>query len=125
VISELVWLVVGGSAGTLCRFGLSSLVQSLTSDKFPWGTLTVNVIGCFLFGLIWSLAEERLVISDQTRLILLTGFCGAFTTFSTFGFETGELLRDSQWWPAIGNLLANNLAGIVAVLVGIAAGRWF
>jgi CrcB protein len=124
VWKELSWLALAGAAGTLSRYGLSGCVQWLTGEKFPWGTLAVNVVGCFLFGLIWTLAEDRLVIAGQTRFIILTGFMGAFTTFSTFGFETGELLRDSQYWRAVGNVLANNVLGILAVLLGLAFGGW-
>lgn len=121
---ELGWLALAGAAGTLSRYALSGFVQWFSGEKFPWGTLAVNVVGCFLFGLIWTLAEDRLVIAGQTRFIILTGFMGSFTTFSTFGFETGEFLRDSQYWQVAGNLLANNVLGILAVLLGIAFGRW-
>lgn len=121
---ELFWLALAGAAGTLARYGLTGLVQWLAGEKFPWGTLAVNVFGCILFGLVWTLAEERLLISGQTRFIVLTGFMGAFTTFSTFGFETGEFLRDSQWLAAAGNLVVNNGAGILGVFLGFALGRW-
>lgn len=121
---ELCWLAAAGAAGTLCRYGFSGLVQSFAGEKFPWGTLAVNLVGCFLIGLIWTLAEERLVIAGQTRFIVLTGFMGAFTTFSTFGFETAEFLRDSQWWAAGFNVLANNVIGVTGVFAGFAAGRW-
>jgi fluoride exporter len=125
VWKELCWLALAGAAGTLSRFGLSGLVQSFAGEKFPWGTLAVNVVGCFLFGLIWTLAEDRLIISSQTRSIILIGFMGAFTTFSTFAFESGAMLRDSEWRDAALNLLANNVVGIAGVFLGIAVGRWF
>jgi len=83
----------------------------------------VNLIGCFLFGLVFALAEERFVISSRLRIIFLTGFMGAFTTFSTFGFETAGMLRDGQWWPALSNLAAQNLGGIALVLLGFAVAR--
>ena len=70
---------------------------------FPRGTLVVNAAGCLLFGRVWCLGEERLVISGKTRLIILVGFLGSFTTFSSFAFETGQLLRDFQRWLAAGN----------------------
>jgi fluoride exporter len=124
VWKELCWLAVAGAAGTLSRYGLSGFVQLLAGERFPWGTLAVNVAGCFLFGLVYTLADERLVISGRSRFIILTGFMGAFTTFSTFGFETGMFLRDSQWWRALGNLAANNLLGVLSVFLGFAFGRW-
>ena len=123
---KLLLLSAAGAAGTLARFGLSGLVQRIVpGSAFPWGTLAVNAVGCLLFGIVWSLAEERLVISGATRAIVLVGFMGAFTTFSTFAFETGQLLDDSQWLAAAGNVLLQNVAGVVLVLVGIAVGKIF
>jgi fluoride exporter len=125
VWKELCWLAVAGAAGALSRYGLSGFVQWIAGEKFPWGTLAVNVVGCFAFGIIWTLADDRLIISGQTRIIILTGFMGSFTTFSTFAFETGALLRDSEWRDAALNLLTNNVVGILGVLLGMAVGRWF
>jgi len=122
-IRELGWLAIAGAVGTLARYGLQEFVQRKCGATFPWGTLAVNVLGCFLFGIVWALAEERLVISPDTRRILLVGFMGAFTTFSTFAFETAEFLRDAQWLMAAANVAAQNLVGIVAVILGIAVGR--
>jgi CrcB protein len=121
---EIGLLAVAGALGTLCRYALGGAVQRLAGSDFPWGTLVVNALGCFLFGVVWTMAEERLVISGQTRFVLLTGFMGAFTTFSTFAFETGGLLRDSQWLLAAGNLLGQNALGVACVFLGFAAGRW-
>lgn len=120
---KLAWLALAGSLGTLARYGLGGLVQRFAPASFPWGTLVINLLGCLLFGFVWALAENRMIISTQTRLILLTGFMGAFTTFSSFAFETSQLLDDSQWLWAAGNLLAQNICGIVLVFVGIALGR--
>jgi fluoride exporter len=122
---KLLWLAVAGAAGTLARFGLSGFVQRLQPSGFPWGTLAVNALGCFLFGIAWSMAEERMVISGHTRLILLVGFMGAFTTFSSFAFETSQLLDDSQWLLAAANVLVQNVLGIALVLLGIGLGRYF
>lgn len=122
---KLAWMALAGAMGTLSRYALSGLVQKFCGERFPWGTLTVNAIGCFLFGMIWALAEERLVISGETRFIVLTGFMGAFTTFSTFAFETGQLVRDSEWWLAAANLIGQNIAGLVCVFLGFAASRMF
>lgn len=121
---KLAWLAFAGALGTLLRFALTGFMQRVCGEKFPWGTLTVNCLGCFLFGFVWSLAEERLIISGQTRFIILTGFMGAFTTFSTFAFETSEQLRDSEWLLAGANLAAHNIIGIVLLVLGIAVGRW-
>jgi fluoride exporter len=123
---KLLLLAATGAAGTLARFGLSGLVQRIgPSSGFPWGTFAVNAVGCLLFGIVWSLAEERLIISGATRAIVLVGFMGAFTTFSTFAFETGQMLDDAQWLAAAGNLLLQNVAGVALLLVGIALGKIF
>lgn len=123
MLHKLTWLFVTGGLGTLARYGLSGLVQRLSATGLPFGTFGVNAVGCLLFGVIWALAEERLLISGETRFLALTGFLGAFTTFSTFAFETGSLLRDSQWWYAAGNIAAHNGVGVAAVLFGIALAR--
>jgi fluoride exporter len=124
VLQNLAWLSLAGAAGTLASYGLASLVVWLFGAKFPWGTIAVNATGCFLFGMMWSLAEERLLITSETRLIVLTGFMGAFTTFSTYAFETSYLLRESQWALAAANVAAQNGLGIACVFLGLAAGRW-
>ena len=122
---RLALLSVAGAVGTLARYGLSNLVQRLSPGEFPWGTLAVNALGCLAFGVVWSLAEERMLVSGATRIVILVGFMGAFTTFSTFAFETGQMLDDSQWFTAAANLLAQNVLGVVLVLVGMAVGRLF
>ena len=121
--AKLLWLGAAGAAGTLCRYGLGGLVQRIHPSTFPWGTLAVNALGCFLFGLVWALAEERLLISGEGRLVVLIGFMGAFTTFSTFAFETGAMLRDAEWLLAGGNLLAHNVLGVLLFFLGVGAGR--
>lgn len=120
---RLLVLAGAGAAGTLARYGLGGLVQRLHGSLFPWGTFAVNALGCLAFGFVWSLAEERLIISGHTRTIALIGFMGAFTTFSTYAFETSRLLGDGQWLLAAGNMLLQNVAGITLLLVGMALGR--
>lgn len=116
-------LALAGAAGTLARFGVSTLVQRLCGTGFPWGTLAVNSLGCFLFGLVWALADERMAISYQTRVIVLGGFMGAFTTFSTFAFETSGFLSESHWILAAGNLVLQNTLGVACVFLGFAVTR--
>ena len=121
--SEIGWLAAAGALGTLARFGLAGLASRISSGEYPWGTLAVNALGCFLFGLVWMLAEDRMLISGRTRFIVLTGFMGAFTTFSTFAYETAALARDSQWLLSVANLLAHNVGGVALVFLGMAVGR--
>ncbi len=120
---KLVALALAGALGTLSRYALGGIVQRICGGSFPWGTLAVNSLGCFLFGLAWMLAEERVRISPETRFVILVGFMGAFTTFSTLVFETEALMRDSEWLLAIGNYLGNTVLGIVFLLLGMALGK--
>lgn len=124
-LQKLAWLLAAGALGTLARYALQGLVQRLHGSSFPWGTLAVNLLGCFLFGVIWTMAEERFLIRGETRLVLLVGFMGAFTTFSTYAFETVQLLRDSQWWLSTANVLAHTVLGVVGVMLGMSVGRLF
>jgi CrcB protein len=122
---KLAVLMLAGGLGTLARFGLSGLVHRLYGGELPLGTFVVNITGCFLFGLIWTLAQGRLNLSAETRSLVLVGFMGAFTTFSTYAYETSAMLQESQWLRAAGNLAAHNLLGILAVVLGMALGRVF
>ena len=114
---------LAGALGTLARYSLSDLVQRISGGNLPWGTLFVNVLGCFLFGLVWTLADERMVINDETRIVVLGGFMGAFTTFSTFIFDTGGFMQDARWLMATGNILLQTGIGLVFLFVGVIAGR--
>jgi CrcB protein len=121
--NQLVLLAIAGAAGTLARYALGGLMQRLCGTGFPWGTLAINVIGCLLFGFFWTLGTERMLISAQTRIVVLTGFMGAFTTFSTYAFETAQMLSDDEWLRAFGNFALENVVGILAVFLGFAIGR--
>ncbi|NQU21874.1 MAG: fluoride efflux transporter CrcB [Candidatus Nealsonbacteria bacterium] len=122
MLQKLLWIAVAGGMGALARYGLSGLVQRTTNGEFPWGTFVVNVTGCLVFGMLSAIAESRLSISGETRTIILVGFMGSFTTFSTFAFETSEMLRVSQWLAAAGNVAGHNIAGIIALLLGLYVG---
>lgn len=122
-MQKFLFLALAGMAGTLARYGLAGAVQRLAGSDFPWGTLAVNVSGCFLAGLFWAWSEDRISVSGETRVIILMGFMGAFTTFSTFALETTAFLRDSQWLRACGNMAAHNGIGLVAMFLGLATGR--
>jgi fluoride exporter len=121
---KLLLLAVAGALGTLARYALGGFVQRLHDASFPWGTLAVNGLGCFLFGVVWTLGEERLVVSGETRIVLLVGFMGAFTTFSTYAFETSAMLRDTEWLLAAANVLSQNVLGVLCFFLGAAVGRW-
>lgn len=121
--TRLLLLVIAGSAGTLCRYGLSGLVQGSVGARFPWGTLAVNLTGCLVAGLVFGLFESRWGLSGEARTIVFIGFLGAFTTFSGFMLETTELARDAQWVSAAMNLVLQNGLGAVALYGGLVASR--
>ena len=115
---ELCFVGLGGFFGAIARYGLSGLVHRLAGGVFPVGTLAVNTLGCLVIGILAALVEDRQVLSPSMRLFLMIGLLGSFTTFSTFGHETVELLREGSVRAALSNILANVLLGIVAVVVG-------
>ncbi len=122
--TKLLGVALAGAFGTVARYTLSQMVESWRpAGGFPWGTLVVNALGCFGFGLIWSVAGGRAGLSAEMRLFVLTGFLGAFTTFSTFQFETGKLLQDAQWLTALGNILGQNALGVSMLVAGVLLGR--
>lgn len=118
---------VGGFAGANARLLVARLVAAGVDTRFPVGTFVINVSGSFLLGLLAVLAAEKVLpFSEEARFALGVGFLGAFTTFSTFEFETNVLLENGAWFQAALNVAGSVLAGLIAVRVGIAVGRyWF
>jgi CrcB protein len=106
---------LGGFVGAIARYGLSGLVQKTTTTIFPYGTLAVNVLGCFIIGILMYFSEDRTLFSPTIRLLVMVGMLGAFTTFSTFGYETIRLVGNRELWPAVLNVAANVILGIGAV----------
>jgi CrcB protein len=123
-LHKLLLLALAGACGTLARYWLSGAAHEVLGSDFPWGTAVVNLLGCLLFGLVWVLADERQLLRPELRLVILVGFMGAFTTFSSIIFETGELLRGSQWAFAALNILGQNVLGFAAFCLGAALGRF-
>jgi len=119
---KFIFLGIAGAAGTISRYLLSGIIQKLSSINFPLGTAAVNIIGCLIFGLLWAFTENR-VITPQTRTIIFVGFFGAFTTFSSFMFETSKLMNDSQWFLGAVNIITQNIIGLVCILIGLAIGK--
>lgn len=123
-MQKLLLIGVGGAIGALLRYALSGLAYRLLGETFPWGTLIVNVLGCFVIGILWA-AAERTPLSPGMHVFVFTGTLGAFTTFSTYGLETFNLLRDGEVMSALGNVLASNLIGLGAVVAGFFIARAF
>jgi CrcB protein len=122
---KILLIALAGALGALARWGLAGIVQARSGFSFPVGTAVVNILGCFLFGVIVTLAEERFVFSAQVRIMLLTGFLGAFTTFSTYTFETAGLISGGQPLAALANAAGQVIFGLSAFFLGRAIVRLF
>jgi len=123
MFQKIFFLAFAGAAGTLARYWLGGLVQRNIPTDFPFGTAAVNIIGCLIFGLLWAFMESRLSIGGQMRMVIFVGFFGAFTTFSSFVFETAQLLKESQWLWASANIILQNVLGLVSIIIGLTIGR--
>jgi CrcB protein len=113
----------GGLFGSMARYWIAGLVQRLDGSTFPVGTLSVNVLGSFILGLLMALSLDRGLMNADTRLLLATGFCGGFTTMSTFSYETVALLREGGTAAASGNVAITLAACLFAVWLGDLAAR--
>lgn len=109
---------IGGFTGAVLRYLVSGWVQRLGGTGFPWGTLAVNVVGCLGIGILMRLVETRGLFGPEARLFLAIGVLGSLTTFSTFGYETVELVRRSETGMALGNAALNLFIGVLAVMAG-------
>ncbi len=118
----IVLIGTGGFIGSILRYLVSGFVQQLSkSIQFPFGTLAVNLMGCAIVGFLAELADHRGVVTGDTRAFLIVGILGGFTTFSAFGNETMNLLRDGELWLAAGNIVGHTVLGLVAVWLGYSA----
>jgi fluoride exporter len=120
---EILFLALAGALGTLSRYGLSGLTQRLTGAGFPFGTLTVNFLGSLIIGFIMQIGLNTDIIPRTLRLVITLGFLGAFTTFSTFSYETVRYLEDGAWLMASMNILANLVLCIGATFLGMMIGK--
>ena len=119
--ARLLAVALGGALGAVLRYLAGLGAQRLWGEHFPWGTLLVNLTGCLLLGGLLAWSSERAALPESVRLFGAVGVCGAFTTFSTFGHETVELLRRDQLPLALAYAGASVLLGLLAVLAGRAA----
>ena len=123
--TRLLLLALAGAFGTLARYGLTVLVKTHFGGALPWGTWAVNTIGCFFFGLVWAMSENAPAFSQETRLVLLVGCMGAFTTFSTYIFESATFFAAGMYGAMALNFIGQNLLGFAAFLGGVAVLRQF
>ncbi len=123
-MEKLLWIVAAGGLGTAARYGVVSLFDRFSAPgSFPWAIFTANMLGCYLFGVVWQAAEGRTFISDTARLAILVGFMGAFTTFSTFAFDNSQLIKADRWGALLLNLALNNVVGLTLAYAGLRTAR--
>lgn len=120
---DIIYIAIAGSFGALGRYYMTDLAHRLLGGGYPYGTLAVNIVGSFLIGLIIQTGISTDLISPAWRLALTVGFLGAFTTFSTFSYETLSYLEDGTWSMAGVNIVANVLLAMIAVFFGVLLGR--
>lgn len=124
-IYSVMFIALGGALGSVFRFLLSTWTQAISkSIDFPYGTLTVNLIGCFVIGFLSQLAEDRGAFAPESRAFVFIGILGGFTTFSSFGNETINLLRDGETFNALANVGANVIFGLMLVWFGRTVAYW-
>lgn len=122
-MTNLLYIALGGALGAVSRYLLSGWVSGATGKLFPFGTLLVNVIGCFFLGVVAHVAQTTTLIPKSLNTAVTIGFLGALTTFSTFGYETLKQIEDGAWGGVLANIAANVIVGIAAVWAGIVVGR--
>lgn len=119
MIKMILLVGAGGFVGSIARFLSSQLIVRYYPSSFPWGTLTVNVVGCFLIGVIYAFSEKGNLLSPEMRLLLATGFCGGFTTFSSFAYESIALMKDGELFYTFLYVAASIVIGFMAAYVGV------
>jgi fluoride exporter len=123
----ILWMGAGGFLGTIARYLVSSAIAGMVGETFPWGTVIVNISGCFIIGILATTTgpDGRLIVAPDFRQFLLIGICGGYTTFSSFSLQTLNLLRAGDLMGALGNVAVSVIACMVAVWLGAAAGQAF
>ncbi|HEX6802086.1 MAG TPA: fluoride efflux transporter CrcB [Terriglobales bacterium] len=118
------WIALGAVLGASARYFVSGYVARSFSSSFPYGTLLINVSGSLLLGFFLVLSSERVLLDTRWRFLIAIGFCGSYTTFSSYAFETFALFEQGQWQLVTWNILASNLLCLGSVIGGAALARW-
>ena len=119
MIKNFLIVGLGGGAGSMLRYALQKIFHTQSAAAFPTGTLLVNIAGCFLIGILWSMASRSLTWNEEMKLLLMTGFCGGFTTFSAFTLEGIGLLKENKIALFFVYLTASVVGGLLATFIGI------
>ncbi len=122
-MNDILVISIGAILGANARWIVSRYAAKILSPVFPYGTLLINISGSFIVGFFMIWATERVLVDPRWRLLIVVGFCGAFTTFSSFAFETMAYLEQGQWALLSANFLANNILCLGAALAGMAMAR--
>ncbi len=120
---KILFIGLAGLVGTLSRYWLAGVVARRYGETFPLGTLAVNLLGCFLAGLLFYLLQERFRVNDSLQAVLMVGLLGGFTTFSAYGLQTFTMLRDGAFALAALYLLVSNAVGLLLVWAGYSAAK--
>src|SRR5947208_7713709 len=116
---NLLLVGIGGFVGSIARYLVAVLFASQVPSVFPFATLTVNIVGCFVIGILFALSDRGNIFSPEWRILLTTGFCGGFTTFSTFSYESLRLMQDGEYLYLAAYVLLSVVIGLAATYVGI------
>lgn len=116
---NLLWIGLGGFLGSIGRYLTAVLMTKIWSSSFPWGTFVANVLGCLIIGLVYGFSTRMNWMNPEWRLFLATGFCGGYTTFSSFTFENADLLQSGNYGTFALYTLSSFAVGLAAVFAGI------
>jgi fluoride exporter len=122
-MNKWIYLVIGGASGTVARFLVSGMMHKLLGHHFPHGTLAVNLIGCFVVGLLYVLSEKGAMLTPDASILLVVGFCGAFTTFSAWMLDTAKLVDAGHHIRAFVNIFGSVLLGFIVFQLGVMLGK--
>jgi CrcB protein len=122
-LKQLIFIAIAGALGTVSRYGLSQFTHSILGKNFPWGTLVINVAGCFIIGLLATLFADTNAFSKEIQLAATVGFLGAFTTFSAFSYDSYTFFSSGTWEMGLMNIAANIIIGMLAVMGGVGAAK--
>jgi len=122
-VSKLLFVAIGGAIGSILRYAVSGMTSRYFEGSFPWGTLSVNLIGAIVIGFLWGIFEGASILSNLRSFVFI-GIIGSFTTFSTYSLETFYLLRNGELKLALTNILITNILSIALVLMGFAISKY-
>ena len=126
MVITYLWIAIGSALGGVSRFACSRYIALWFGETFPWGTLIVNVSGCFVIGFFATLSgpDGRVLVPSDVRQFVMVGFCGGYTTFSSFSLQTLDLIRNRDFAEAGGNVLLSVALCLIAVILGSVAAAW-